>query len=418
MDWIPLLTAFVAGLTLGLLLAFTLRIIQARTAETLAERLFHESEERRKADTEAVLTHVKSSFGSLSLDALNRSSEAFLRLAKARLDTERETSARDLEGKKGLIDEQLRRMSGELEQVGALVKALETDRAEKFGELAAQLKLARDQTAALVQTTASLREALASSKARGQWGERMAEDVLRTAGFLENVNYLKQKSLQGIGTRPDFTFMLPKDLTLNMDVKFPLDNYIKYLETGSDLERGTFRDRFLRDVRLRIKEVATRDYINPEQNTVDCVLLFIPSEQVFAFIHEQAPTLLDEGLKARVILCSPITLFSVLAVIRQAIENFALQRTSHEILDLLSEFRKQWTLFVKKMDLLGKRISDAQAEYESLITTRRRQLEGPLNRVEDLRQQRTPLPSDGLACAPRSDEKNRNPPDKAPIETS
>jgi DNA recombination protein RmuC len=151
---------------------------------------------------------------------------------------------------------------------------------------------------------------------------------------------------------------------------------------------------------------------------VDCVLLFIPSEQVFAFIHQQAPTLLDEGLKARVILCSPVTLFSVLAVIRQAVENFALHRTSHDILDLLSKFRKQWALFLKKMDLLGKHISDAQAEYESLITTRRRQLEGTLNRVEALRQLRTPLTSDGPACAPQSDEENGDPPGKIPMEIS
>jgi DNA recombination protein RmuC len=418
MDWIPLLSAFLAGTALGLLLAFALGVLQGRTAETLAERLFHASEEQRKADTEAVLTHLKSSFGSLSLDALNRSSEAFLRLAKARLDAERETSIRDLEAKKGLIDGQLKRMSGELEHLDGLMRGLEADRAEKFGELATQLKLARDQTAALVQTTAALREALASSKARGQWGERMAEDVLRMVGFLENVNYLKQKSLQGIGTRPDFTFMLPKDLTLNMDVKFPLDNYLKYLEADSDLERGAFRDRFLRDVRLRIKEVATREYINPEQNTVDCVLLFIPSEQVFAFIHEQIPALLDEGLKDRVILCSPMTLFSVLVVIRQAVESFALQRTSHEIVNLLSEFRKQWAHFVKKMDLLGKRISDAQAEYESLLTTRRRQLEGILNRVEDLKKQQTPLPSDGPADAPPAQDADRNPPGKVPGETS
>jgi DNA recombination protein RmuC len=417
MDWIPLLTAFLAGLTLGLAIAFVLRVIQVRNAESIVERVLRESEERRKVETETVLNHVKSSFGSLSLDALNRSSEAFLRLAKARLDAERETSAKELDTKKGLIDEQLKRLSSELGEVTALVKALETDRAEKFGELAAQLKLARDQTAALLATTATLREALASPKARGQWGERMAEDVLRTAGFSENVNYLKQKPLQGIGTRPDFTFILPKELTLNMDVKFPLDNYLKYLEAGSDLERGAFRDRFLRDVRMRIKEVATRDYINPEQNTVDCVLLFIPSEQIFGFIHEYAPTLLDEGLKAHVILCSPMTLFSVLSVIRQAVENFAVERTSRDILDLLSEFRKQWALFVKNMDLLGKRISDAQAVYESLITTRRRQLEGPLNRIEELREEQTPLPSDHLTCAPEADEENRGQTGKFPTET-
>jgi DNA recombination protein RmuC len=417
MDWIPLLTAFLAGLTLGLAIAFVLRVIQVRNAESIVERVLRESEERRKVETETVLNHVKSSFGSLSLDALNRSSEAFLRLAKARLDAERETSAKELDTKKGLIDEQLKRLSSELGEVTALVKALETDRAEKFGELAAQLKLARDQTAALLATTATLREALASPKARGQWGERMAEDVLRTAGFSENVNYLKQKPLQGIGTRPDFTFILPKELTLNMDVKFPLDNYLKYLEAGSDLERGAFRDRFLRDVRMRIKEVATRDYINPEQNTVDCVLLFIPSEQIFGFIHEYAPTLLDEGLKAHVILCSPMTLFSVLSVIRQAVENFAVERTSRDILDLLSEFRKQWALFVKNMDLLGKRISDAQAVYESLITTRRRQLEGPLNRIEELREEQTPLPSDHLTSAPEADEENRGQAGKFPTET-
>ena len=31
----------------------------------------------------------------------------------------------------------------------------------------------------------------------GQWGERMAEDVLRLAGFVENVNYVKQTQLDG-----------------------------------------------------------------------------------------------------------------------------------------------------------------------------------------------------------------------------
>ena len=93
MDWIPLLTAFLAGLTLGLAIAFVLRVIQVRNAEAIVERVFRESEVRRKVETETVLNHVKSSFGSLSLDALNRSSEAFLRLAKARLDAERETSA-------------------------------------------------------------------------------------------------------------------------------------------------------------------------------------------------------------------------------------------------------------------------------------------------------------------------------------
>ena len=48
---------------------------------------------------------------------------------------------------------------------------------------------------------------------------------------------------------------------------------------------------------------------------------------------------------------------------------------------------EQWDEFVKKLELLGKRIEDTQKEYELLATTRRRQLERPLNKIEDLRTQ-------------------------------
>lgn len=392
-SWGPILLAVLAGFALGLAVAFLLRLIHAKTARQLAEELFEESEEQRKETVEAMMDDMKASFGSLSLDALAKSTGEFLKLAKSRLDSEREVTVRELDSKKGLIDEQLSGMSGELEKVSKLIKELEKDRIEKFGELASQLSATKEQTEALLQTTGTLREALASTKARGQWGERMAEDVLRLVGFIENVNYLKQKSLQGVGTRPDFTFLLPRDLKLNMDVKFPLDNYMKFLEASSEVEKAKFRNDFLRDVRERIKEVTTRDYINPEQNTLDYVLLFIPNERIYAFIHEQDSSILDIGIKSKVVLCSPLTLVAVLAVIRQAVDNFALERTSTEILSLLGSFKKQWDAFLQKMEVLGKRIDDAQKEYELLTTTRRRQLERPLSKIEELRTQRQIPPS-------------------------
>jgi DNA recombination protein RmuC len=382
------LMGVLAGFILGLAVASILKLFQTKSAKKIAAELLVESDTQRKETINAIMSDLKASFGSLSLDALTKSTEEFLKLAKSKLDSEREISIRELSSKKGLIDEQLKRMTTELESVSRMVKELEKDRVEKFGELTSQLKATGVQTAALMQTTNTLREALASTKIRGQWGERMAEDVLRMAGFIENVNYLKQKSMEGIGTRPDFTFLLPKELKLNMDVKFPLDNYIKFLEAGSDLERSEFRNDFLKDVKARIKEVTSREYINPEHNTLDYVLLFIPNEQIYAFIHEQDSAILDNSIKSKVVLCSPITLFAVLAVIRQAVENFALEQTSNEILSLLGSFKKQWDAFLTKLKVLGKRIGDAQKEYEALMTTRRRQLERPLNRIEELRTQR------------------------------
>jgi DNA recombination protein RmuC len=388
MDWVSALIGLIIGFGVGLVVALLFRFVHRKTAKQLAEELLLETETQKKADMDAVIENIKQSFGNLSLEALSRSTEEFLKLAKTRLESEREIGSKELDAKKGLIDQQLKQMTSKLEDVSRVMSELEKDRVKKFGELASQLTIANQQSAALMQTTNLLREALASTKARGQWGERMAEDVLRLAGFIEDVNYFKQKSIDEARSRPDFTFLLPRDLKLNMDVKFPLDNYIRFLETDTDTEKTRFRNDFLRDVKNRVKEVTSREYINPEQNTVDYVLLFIPNEQIYSFIHEQDSSILDEGIKNRVIFCSPITLFAVLAVIRQAVDNFALEKTSNEILSLLGSFKNQWNEFLKKMDLLGKRIADAQKEYEALTTTRRRQLERPLNKIDDLRTQR------------------------------
>jgi DNA recombination protein RmuC len=245
-----------------------------------------------------------------------------------------------------------------------------------------------------MQTTQSLREALSSTKARGRWGERMAEDVLQLAGFVENVNYRKQKAIDGGRGIPDYTFLLPNDLLLHMDVKFPLDNYVRFCEATSDLDRKRHRDDFLKDVRARVRELSGRDYPDAAGGTVDFVLLFIPNEQLYAFIHEQDGSILDDAVRQRVVFCSPLTLFVVLALIRQMVENFRLARTSDEILALLGQFSDQWSKFKDQMAKVGARIEAAGKEYEALVGTRKRALEKPLLKIDDLRGRQLELTHD------------------------
>ena len=114
--WISIAGAFLIGFALGLGAAYFLRIIQAKTARELADELFRDSEARRKADNNTILENVKASFGSLSLEALSKSTEEFLKLAKAKLESEREVSLKELDAKKGLIDQQLQRMNAEMKK--------------------------------------------------------------------------------------------------------------------------------------------------------------------------------------------------------------------------------------------------------------------------------------------------------------
>ena len=97
----------------------------------------------------------------------------------------------------------------ELNRVSELVRQLGSSSARQFGAVSEALANQAEVTAALGASTQSLREALSSPKARGQWGERMAEDILRLAGFVENVNYVKQTAIEGGRGLPDFTFPLP-----------------------------------------------------------------------------------------------------------------------------------------------------------------------------------------------------------------
>ena len=296
-----------------------------------------------------------------------------------------------------LVDQQVSEMKAEFNKVSELVRELEKDRENKFGQLTNQLKTVGEQTASLAATTGQLREALANTRIRGQWGERMAEDVLRLIGFVEGVNYEKQATIEGGSSRPDFTFLLPHNLKLNMDVKFPLDNYQKCIDAANAEEEARYRQLFVRDIRSRLREVVTRDYIDPGRSTLDYVLVFIPNEQIYQYVHEHDSELIDYALSNKVVLCSPVSLYAILGVIRQAVDNFAVEQSSNEIISELGKFEHQWSMFLNKMESLGKRIDAAQKEYGELVGTRRRGIERPLRRIDAIREHR------GLVLPPNSE---------------
>jgi DNA recombination protein RmuC len=303
-----------------------------------------------------------------------------------------------LDEERNAVGQELQEARRQLSQMADMVLELRRERAEQQGRLEQGLAEAVRTTSALAGTTDALRQALASTRARGQWGERMAEDVLRAAGFVEGVNYRKQTAIAG-GTIPDLSFPLPGGRELHMDVKFPFDNYVRSLEAGTDAEREAFEARFIADVKQRIREITTRSYIDAE-TTVDHVVLFIPNESIFAFGHERDPGLIDHAISQKVVVCSPSTLFAVLAVVRQAVEQFRLERTSDEILACLASFEKEWTKYSEGFVKLGAQMTTAAKTYDALAGTRTNQLERTLRHIERLRDERGLEAVTPLAVAP------------------
>ena len=369
LDGISLFVGAVIGLIAGVGFVLLTRYNMKTT--------FQQSLAAQQSSFDSALEHMKSSFGNLSSEALKSNQQEFLSLADRELDKKTEQHATELESKKDLIDTKLQSMSKEMnetlkevpvkleqnqskvsEVIEKSAKTLEEsnkthltqmqqrsdtqtkehiakldekellinrrlsemdDKLGKVQKLIDEFEKAResklgaldDQLKSLNATTNSLQKALADNQARGKWGERIAEQILEYLGMREGFSYVMQAPTPS-GERPDFTFLLPNHLSLNMDCKFPIDNYLKYVEAESEGERTEHSKVFLRNVEKHVSDVTKRDYINSQ--TVDCVLIFIPNEQIYRFIHEQGSSVIDTALRNKVILCSPMTLYIVLAV--------------------------------------------------------------------------------------------------------
>ena len=326
--------------------------------------------------------------------------EQAVTMSREQLGAHSQANDAALAGQRQLIDQRLDEVQTgvrtDVERLSQLVQQLNQATSERFGQVDRSLQVHAEITHVLSATTNSLREALASSNARGQWGERMAEDVLRLAGFHEGVNYHKRTAVVGEGHGiPDFTFLLPKGHVLFMDVKFPMAAYLKFLDATTEAERSAHRATFVRDVRARVRELARREYAaNDDRATVDNVLLFVPNETISAFIHESDAGLIDEAMAVNVVICSPLTLFAFLGVIRQAFDNFVIEQTSQEILQLLGKFGQQWGKYTESVDKVKRQFETLNRSFDELATTRRRALERPLTAIDELRRKQH-LPIDG-----------------------
>ena len=164
---------------------------------------------------------------------------------------------------------------------------------EKTGEIKSSITGVDQQTRNLISV-------LNNNQSRGQWAEFQVEDLLGIMEYKDGIHYETQKIMSS-GNKPDFTFYLPDDKTINMDSKFPLTIYMEISKLNRDLEDDSLDEISRRDItdliknknkefldraiKNKIDETSTREgYISPEEDTVDFVLMYIPLENLYHFL--------------------------------------------------------------------------------------------------------------------------------------
>ena len=227
-----IISVFISGMLFGAIFVWFITKIASRR-----------SEEKFNAALDEAAALLKSNFAEISLDTLSKTTD----MLSGRLKSEREISAKEISGQKEIIEKRIETLNGELLKLTGLINTMENARNMQMGELKSIIDDSRAKTSELFHVTNGLKETLSSKQGRGQWAERMADDVLSYAGLKEGINYIRQQKSEFTGNRPDFTFLLPNGTSLNMDVKFPYENYKRYMES-QEKEKAFYAKEFIKAI--------------------------------------------------------------------------------------------------------------------------------------------------------------------------
>lgn len=323
------------------------------------------------------------------MKALN---EQLVAMNKEILGAREKEAQTELDGKKAMIEEMIKRIHEELKDNDNRLRDAEEKRIGSFSALKKEIEAQSRLTDQLRVTTESLSKVLSSNQMRGQWGEKVAADLLSMNGFVPGVNFEFNKE-QDTGKRPDFTIFMPNKTKINVDAKFPYQNLKRMTETTDMATKQELKKLFERDVREKIRQVTTRDYINPEDNTVDFVILFIPNEMVFSFIYESMGDVWVEAMRQKVVLAGPFTFTALLRMVSQAYENFKYQKNVQKIIGHIKSFMTEFDKYNLEFEKIGERIESLSKQYHTVETTRTNQLIRSVEKIklEEPEEAQTPL---------------------------
>lgn len=293
-----------------------------------------------------------------------------------------ETAKERLDGRKEIIGTLIEEIRRDLHVKSKELKESEESRIATFSALSRELELQRGVIHELRASTEELKRVLSNNQMRGAFGEQVAENLLKMAGFVIGQDYVFNKEQESTDTRPDFTIFLPDKTRINIDVKFPYTALIKMFGTENKEEREAHHRQFEVDVKQKIKQVSTRDYINPEEKTVDFVILFIPNEMIFSYIYEQLTDVWEEAMKKKVIFAGPFSFTAILRMVKQAHANFHYQENLHQVIGLIRKFELEYDKYREAVDTLGSRLDSVQKQFQVVSSTRDRALSRIVDQIK------------------------------------
>ncbi|MDF3809743.1 MULTISPECIES: DNA recombination protein RmuC [Rhodopseudomonas] len=178
----------------------------------------------------------------------------------------------------------------------------------------------------LAAEVTTLRDVLSNKQSRGAFGQARMEAIVQDG--MPKGAYAFQFTLSS-GKRPDCVVFLPDQRPLCIDAKFPLEAITALHAACGDEEKRFAAQRVRLDVMRHVNDIAGK-YLIPGE-TQDTALMFVPSESVYAEIHDGFDDIVQKAYRARVVLVSPSLLMLAIQVMQQILKDARMRDAADQI---------------------------------------------------------------------------------------
>lgn len=341
---------------------------EATRAQTqLAEAMRNLAEQ--KAMLDEARTRLTDAFKGLSSDALQANNQMFLDLARKTLEAVLADARGDIGKRQEAIDALIKPLAGSLEKYELYVRGIEENRLKAYASLEEQLKTLASTHQQLQKETGSLVNALRTPQVRGRWGEVTLHRVVELAGMSGHCDYVEQVSIDSENgrLRPDMVVHLPSARDIVVDSKVSLEAYLKAASATNDAERAAFLKQHAQQIRTHMQQLSGKEYWRQFEKAPEFVVMFIPGESFFAAALDCDTSLLEDGMRSRVVLATPTTLIALLQAVAYGWRQEALAQSAQQVSDLGKELYERVVVFRSHLVKVGQALARSVDEYNRAV---------------------------------------------------
>ena len=248
------------------------------------------------------------------------------------------------------------RLTGVSERVGQSLEHVQTRNSENLTKLHERLGLidqAQSNIKVLAGEVSGLQSILSNKQARGAFGEKQMQDLIRA--FLPARAFTFQQTLSN-NTRVDALIHMPEGHgDVAIDSKFPMESWRRMIEAEGSYEAQSAKRDFRNDMLKHIKDISRKYLIEGE--TYELALMFLPSDAIFAELHNEFDAVVDRGFSQRVVIVSPTTFMATLHTMQAVMNDAEIQKNAALI-------KREVAVMSEDVARLGERVSRLQKHFK------------------------------------------------------